>query len=258
MDQLKTLQADLTTARDALKALQDELPQFHALLTDNENEAQRLKTSRAPLDEQAQAKGRVNVAREMLEQHQSDIASAQAEVARLERLVGREDVLTQMADHAQAATKHGRALEAAVNEGSAALGKALAEMGAAFVAIRQHREDFALLGRELAPEFNSRARFDNGIQSQAKKGVCEQVARDLEERGVTLTDVLNSATGRHTPLDIEKRALPMPENAELLWQLFAETVAKRDRHIYHDVYLPVKKQAVTPIAAPNPGRYGKL
>lgn len=84
MDKLKSLQTDLKTAQDALTALQDELPQFHALLTDNEQDAQRLKSERASLDAQSQARGRVQIAKEMLEQHHADIATARAEVTRLE------------------------------------------------------------------------------------------------------------------------------------------------------------------------------
>jgi chromosome segregation ATPase len=256
MDKPTAIEADLTKARDALTALQDELPQFHALLTDNEADVQKLKTERAALDVQAQARGRAGVAREMLEQHQSDIATARAEVVRLETLARREHTLMQMADHAKTATKHRKALETAVHEGSAALAKALDDMGAAFTTIRDHRAQFAQLGSTLAPEFNRMSRFNDSIQDNAKKAVCEQVARELGEHGVTLTDVLNSTTGTHTPLDTNTRALPTPDHADLLWQVFAETVAKRDRHIYHNVYLPVKNARVY-VGAGNatPDRY---
>ncbi len=111
---MTTLDDDLKTAKDELQALQAELPNFHSLLTENEQDAQRLKSERAPLDEQAQAKGRVNVAREMLEQHQADIQSARAEVARLESLVGREATLEQMTTHAKTAAEHRNALDEAV------------------------------------------------------------------------------------------------------------------------------------------------
>ncbi len=242
--QTSTVKEELKAAQKALTDLQDELPQFHALLTDNEADVQKLKTARAELDVQAQARGRVGVAREMLEQHRSDIATARAEVVRLEGLANREAVLVQMADHAGQTTKHRKALETAVHEGSAALAKALDAMSEAFNGIRDHRAQFAQLGSTLAPEFNNFSRFGDSIQGNAKKAVCEQVTRELGERGVTLTDVLNKTTGTHTPLDTERRALPTPDHADLLWQVFAETVAKRDRHIYHNVYLPVKKAYV--------------
>lgn len=244
MDKLESLQTDLKTAQAALTALQDELPAFHTLLTDNEADVQRLKTERAALDVQAQARGRVGVAREMLEQHQSDIQTARAEVSRLEGLQSRENVLAQMADHAKETTKHREALETAVHEGTAALVKALDDMGAAFVALRDHRAQFAQLGGTLAPEFDRPTRLGDSIQGNAARAVCEQVTKELEQNGVTLTDVLNSTTGTYTPLDTERRAFPKPEHADLLWQVFAETVVKRDRHIYHNIYLPVKKSPV--------------
>jgi len=105
MTKRTVIEADLKTAQSELDALRADLPQFHALLTDNEQDAQRLKSERASLDAQAQAKGRVEVAREMLEQHQSDIQAAQAEVARLEVVLERE-VKLQMLE--QYATEHAR------------------------------------------------------------------------------------------------------------------------------------------------------
>ena len=114
MNKLKTLQTDLKTAQDNLTALQDELPQFRTLLSDNEVEAEKLRKTRADLSKQAEAKGRVNVAREMLEQHQSDIATAQAEVSRLEGQLEREQRLEQMTAHAKTAATHRTAVEKAV------------------------------------------------------------------------------------------------------------------------------------------------
>lgn len=106
MDKLTTIEADLSKARDALTVLQDELPQFYSLLTDNEQDAQRLKSERASLDAQAQAKGRAEVAKEMLEQHHSDIATARAVVARLERAREREVALAEMIRQAELTVQH--------------------------------------------------------------------------------------------------------------------------------------------------------
>lgn len=116
MDKLTAIETDLSKAREALTALQDELPQFRALLSENEQDAQRLKTERASLNEQAQARGRVQIAKEMLEQHQSDIATARAEVVRLEALERRVLILQQIATHAQRTTKHRKKLEKTVHE----------------------------------------------------------------------------------------------------------------------------------------------
>jgi chromosome segregation ATPase len=237
-------QTELKTAQAALTDLQNELPNFHALLTDNEADVQKLRTERAALDAQAQAKGRVNVAREMLDQHLSDIANARAEVTRCETAVKRELTLQRMGDKARAVTKQRRALETAVHEGSAALGKTLSDMHTAFTALGEHRAQFAQLGSTLAPEFNRREPFGNSIQGNAKRAVCEQLTQELEGRGVTLTDALNSCYGPRTPVDREGRTLPTPEHSELLWQVFAEAVAKRNRATYYQVHLPVKAEPV--------------
>jgi chromosome segregation ATPase len=244
MDTLRTAETELKTAQDALTVLTDELPTYHALLTENEADVQKLKTEKASLDAQAQAKGRVNVAREMLDQHLSDIQNARAEVARLEIAVKRELTLQRMGDKARAVTKQRRALETAVHEGSAALGKTLTDMHAALTVLQEHRAEFAALGTELAPEFNSREPFGDSIQGNAKRAVCEQLTRELEGRGVTLTDALNSCYGPRTPVDREGRTLPTPEHSELLWQVFAEAVAKHNRATYYQVHLPVRAEPV--------------
>jgi chromosome segregation ATPase len=259
MDKLTAVEADLTKAREALTALQNELPQFHALLTDNEGDAQRLKSERAPLDAQAQARGRVQIAKEMLEQHQSDIATARAEVVRLEASKNRELTLAKMAEHAQQTSKHHKTLEKAVHEGSETLGRTLVTMAQAFAGIHDERAAFALLGQELAPEFYRKTPFTGGIEEQAKKAVCEALLSELEAQGANLTDVLNTNTGRHTPIDSETRPLPTPEYGELLWQVFNEAVAKdpQQRSIYHEVYLPVKRNAAPwiPVTASSDDRY---
>ncbi len=246
MSKRAIIEADLDKAKEALQLLQDELPQYHALLTDNERDAQRLKVEKASLDAQSQARGRVQIAKEMLEQHQSDIATAQAEVTRLEALKQRELLFEQMAAHAQRTTKHRKALEKAVYEGSEALGRALEVMLASFRAIREERKAFALLGRELAPEFDGPTPFNNGIQDQEKKTACEAVLNELEVRGAMLTDVLNTATGKHSRLDRDTLPLPDPENGVLLWKVFDEAVAKhpQQRYLFFDLYLPVKRGVV--------------
>jgi DNA repair exonuclease SbcCD ATPase subunit len=235
-----TLENDLKTAKDELQALQAELPNFHTLLTDNEQDAQRLKSERASLDAQAQARGRVNVAREMLEQHQADIQTARAEVARLESLVGREVTLAKMAEHARCATKHGRELETAVHEGSKALGAALATIAASFDRLREERTAFALLGRELVPEFDSKTPFGNSVPGNKQRAEAVALASELEAMGVNLSHVLNSATGWYSGIDSETRPLPSPEHADLLWKVLAETDARQNAWRYAGVYLPLK------------------
>jgi chromosome segregation ATPase len=78
----------LETARAALQALQDGLPRYHSLVTDNRaNEAQLQKDFRegsGKFTDLTAAKTASATAQELLEQHQSDIEAARAEVQRLE------------------------------------------------------------------------------------------------------------------------------------------------------------------------------
>jgi hypothetical protein len=71
-------------ARHELEQLEADLPNFEALLADNEAELAKLRREKADLKAQAEGQGRVSMARELLEQHHSDIGSQRAEVARLE------------------------------------------------------------------------------------------------------------------------------------------------------------------------------
>jgi BMFP domain-containing protein YqiC len=71
-------------ARHELELLEAELPNFEKLLADNIADEITLRKSKAPLAEVAAAKGCVNVAGELLEQHHADIATQRREVTRLE------------------------------------------------------------------------------------------------------------------------------------------------------------------------------
>lgn len=75
---------DFFAAKHDLEQLEGELPNFERLVTDNREEELRLRQAKAPLGDIAAAKGRVNVAGELLEQHKSDIETQRAEVTRLE------------------------------------------------------------------------------------------------------------------------------------------------------------------------------
>ena len=78
------LQKDLETARQELQTLAEESPQYHELLDENQRQEAKLKEERAPLDDLAQARGRVGAARELLAQHEADLSTAQAQVTHLE------------------------------------------------------------------------------------------------------------------------------------------------------------------------------
>jgi chromosome segregation ATPase len=80
---LKDAKKAFFTAKHDLEQLEGELPNFERLLTDNQEEERKLRQAKAPLADLAAAKGRMNVARELLEQHKSDIGTARAEVSSL-------------------------------------------------------------------------------------------------------------------------------------------------------------------------------
>lgn len=76
---------ELKQACAELEALRVELPDYQALLRRNESAFEQLRSSGADESALKEARGRIGVARELLEQHQSDIRTAECEVARLER-----------------------------------------------------------------------------------------------------------------------------------------------------------------------------
>ena len=108
----------------------------------------RLKTERTPLDAQAQARGRVQIAREMLEQHQSDIATARAEVTRLEQSLAREQTLDKMVERAHRAQEHRAALERAVAGAVEDLQRAAVTIIQEWTAFEGARQEFIAAGAE--------------------------------------------------------------------------------------------------------------
>ena len=200
MDKLKSLQTDLKAAQDALTALQDELPQFHALLTDNEQEAARLRRERASLDDQAQAKSRVMVAREMLEQHQSDLASARAEVLRLEGTLQREVLLEQMAQEAKQARTHRQAQDRTITNAARALAKAVETIRAERASNQDARTAFFEAGEQLVPGFKTRRRhYDN--TDAAITAASQALTTEAEAHGAPLDYALDNTNGQLGYLD---------------------------------------------------------
>jgi len=80
-----SLKDDLKAAQAELDALEGELPNFERLLAHNEREVQALRERRASPEEQVAARSRVMVAKELLEQHHADIATAKARVEELKQ-----------------------------------------------------------------------------------------------------------------------------------------------------------------------------
>ena len=249
MDKLKSLQTALETAQADLTALQDELPQFHALLTENEQEVQRLKTNRAPLDEQAQARGRVQVAREMLEQHQSDIQNARAEVSRLEAALDRERILLEMVEQAKTAKAHREELDRAFTAAVAAVHKATEGIAKAWQAENEARLAFAESGQKLVPrirDLNGRYNF-----KPTEKALAETLEHDLKARGAPLEAASDGATGSFTYLDAyAKRELPRDELSVLLWEAI-RLLTKADPET-HNLRRLTPKRANLTYAIPEP------
>ena len=112
---MKSTTTELEKAKKTLEDLRAELPRYHGLLTDiQQREAELQKAFRAgtgKFSELTEAKNATMTARELLEQHQSEIASAQAEVNRLEAAVAQEragkarEAAQQAFERAQAAWK---------------------------------------------------------------------------------------------------------------------------------------------------------
>jgi DNA repair exonuclease SbcCD ATPase subunit len=83
------LRKQLKKAEQDLNDLRAELPNYERLLDDNTAEEARLRQEKAGIDDLAKAKGRVNVARELLDQHRHETAEASAKVSDLEKQIRR-------------------------------------------------------------------------------------------------------------------------------------------------------------------------
>jgi hypothetical protein len=86
------LQSQLQAARDELRYLERELPNFVRLRDENQRLAEAARAGKADAVEQAKAFGRLSTARELLSQHESDIAAARDFVSDLERELERLEV----------------------------------------------------------------------------------------------------------------------------------------------------------------------
>lgn len=213
MTRLTTLQQQ-QTAQANLDELRADLPRFHSLLTDNEQEAERLRREKAPLDDQAQARGRVNVAREMLEQHQADISSAQAEVDRLEAAIDREDTLGRMVELSKTAKAERERIDKALARVTRELQRATLTITEAWTAENEARRGFADAGSKLMPHFRDTSH--PGDAGLARIAVFEQ---ELKEHGVELEAVKDGATGTFCCLDrYIVKAFSRDAVSVLLWE----------------------------------------
>lgn len=184
----------LQKAAETLETLRSELPDFERLVKDNERTAETLRRERADLTKQAEAKGRVNVAREMLEQHHGDIQIVQAEVSRLEAEAGRAATLATMAGHAKTAqelrVRYEKEMSAAVTQ----LEKRLDSLRGIKAGLAKARTGFFAEGSKLAPEgFGLRNWNDRATTPERAARQAEQGAAVLGELGdIDLTYVLTT------------------------------------------------------------------
>jgi chromosome segregation ATPase len=208
---------DLTRAKDTLEQLRADLPRMHSLLQENEQDAQRLKSERASLDDQAQAKNRVMVAREMLEQHRADIETARAEVTRLEQVAQREHTISTMADAAKRGKQQRQVLESAMAAANAALLKQLEKVDGAWAGMIQARSDFLNAGGTLtaALRFTQMPRIWSAEKQAAEIAAGEAILSELTSQGTDLQDVLYTIANedaRHSVFDRQHgRSIETPE-----------------------------------------------
>ena len=248
------LQNDLETARSELQALNTELPQYRDLLADNEREQAKLKEDKAPIDALAQARGRVAVAKELLDQHEADIATAQAQVTRLEAQAARESRLSRMAQHAETALAHRTALESAVEEAAAGLQRTVEKIIREWNGYESAKAEFVSVGAE---ELGRVAWHNNpyalGLQGTDAQHLQEQVLsllNTLKARGVDLSPLLE---GEVVALPYRTdRPLPADGFAMLVW---AAVLAHAETPHTLKRSAPQTKIPVPRITAPTGDRY---
>jgi chromosome segregation ATPase len=218
----KELKKQFFAARKELEDLEAELPNYERLLADNakaETERRRIK---APLDELAQAKTRVQAARELLEQHHADIEAARQEAARLEADYQRALTLDKMADHAREAAKQKEVFDATMRAANQALTPLVEKLYAAWRGLTQAQSGFRNSGRSLNNGL--------GVASWPYTMTAEQVTSEETKMRALLTEVqargadtnvaLTPYDGRHVsvaglnPQDLD---LPDPYGG-LLWK----------------------------------------
>jgi phage-related tail protein len=219
----KEVKKEYFAAKKELEQLEAELPNYERLLADNvqaEGERRRIK---APLDELAVAKTRVQAARELLEQHHSDIKTAQAEADRLEADYQRETTLDSMTEHAKEATRQKEAFEAVMHEANQALTPLTEKLYGAWRDLLRARRDFLSTGRSLAEGFgvNSWPWAMSGEDMQAAKAELTAVLEEVRGRGANLDAARTPHDGRRASMaDLstwQDLARPEPYGS-LLWK----------------------------------------
>jgi multidrug resistance efflux pump len=235
----KQAKKDFYAARKELEQLAAELPNYERLLADNEKAEGDRRRIKAPLDELAVAKTRVQAARELLEQHHADIKTAQAEADRLEADYRRETTLDGMAGYAKEATRQKEAFEAVMHEANQALTPLTEKLYGAWRDLNKARRDFLSTGVPLARGFgvNSWPWGMSGEDVQAAEAELTAVLEEVRGRGANLDAARTPWDGRRASMaDRSPQDLARPEPyGGLLW---------RALYLREDALLMERRQAL--------------
>ena len=206
--------SELGTAQVELASLETDLPKFEALLAENEQAVKALKQNRGDLNKQADTRARVTAARELLEQHKSDITAARAEVARLETEAARRDILGTMVAAAKRAKKHRLSLDTVLTSAVAALQDAATIVRAERDASLAARLEFAAQAETIVPGFRAR----RGNVTPETVTAAQALAKEAETAGAPLDHALDNALGHICLLDISStHPLPQGDFARLVY-----------------------------------------
>ncbi len=218
----KEVKKQFFAARKELEDLEAELPNYERLLAENEKAESERRRIKAPLDELALAKTRVQAARELLEQHHSDIKTAQAEADRLEVEYRRETTLDGMAGYAREATKQKEAFEAVMHEANQALTPLTEKLYGAWRDLNKARRDFLSTGRPLSVGFgvNSWPWGMTNEDMQAAEAELTAVLEEVRGRGANLDAARTPWDGRRASMaDRSPQDLARPEPyGGILWR----------------------------------------
>ncbi len=218
----KEVKKQFFAARKELEDLEAELPNYERLLAENEKAESERRRIKAPLDELALAKTRVQAARELLEQHRSDIEAAQAEADRLEADYQHETTLDKMVEHAKEAEKQRDTFGALMLEANQVLTPLVERLEGTWRDLNRARRDFLSTGRPLSVGFgvNSWPWGMTNEDMQAAETEMNAVLEEVRARGANLDAARTPWDGRRASMaDRSPQDLARPEPyGGILWR----------------------------------------
>jgi myosin heavy subunit len=219
----KQAKKDFYAAKHTLEQLQSELPKYETWLADADAEEGKLRKGKAELQKLADAKTRTSAARELLEQHRSDIEATQAEADRLEADYRRETTLDTMVELAKEAEKQRDALNTVMLEANQVLTPLVERLEGTWRDLNKARRDFLSTGVPLAEGFgrNSPPWGATGEQLKAAETEMNALLDELKARGAKLDAALTPHDGRRASMaDLNHwQDPPRPEPyGSLLWK----------------------------------------